>query len=229
MFDITAYAITWNEQYMLPYWHEHYSKFCKKLVIIDNESTDDTVKIAKELGIEVRTYKTDNFQDNLKMLEVKNNCWKDATTDWVIVGDVDEMWWKIDNLIKYTPNRKVFKPRGWNMVGDINENQSIFEITRGERQRPFDKCMLFSSDIEEINYSPGCHNCDPKGGRIIRDMQMRHFMFLNEEYVVQRYKRYADRMCESDKENGFGVQYLSEEQRIREGYRNQFKRAKEVH
>jgi glycosyltransferase involved in cell wall biosynthesis len=53
---IWAYAICWNEEVMLPYYLKHYEKFCEKIIIYDNMSTDNSRNIIKNHPLcEIRT------------------------------------------------------------------------------------------------------------------------------------------------------------------------------
>ena len=42
---ITLYTICYNEQEMLPYFLNHYSKMVDKIVVYDNQSTDNSRQI----------------------------------------------------------------------------------------------------------------------------------------------------------------------------------------
>ena len=90
---ITIYTIAYNEEIMLPHfikWYRERFPNCR-IVIHDNESTDDTVKIALENNCEVISFDTKNkFEDAIHM-NIKNQCWKEAKTNWVIVCDTDEL------------------------------------------------------------------------------------------------------------------------------------------
>jgi len=45
---IHAYIIAWNEEKILPFTLDYYSKFCEKIYIYDNMSTDNSDKIYKK-------------------------------------------------------------------------------------------------------------------------------------------------------------------------------------
>ena len=42
----------WNEEFMLPHFLKHYSKYADRIFIINDHSTDKTVEIARQLGIQ---------------------------------------------------------------------------------------------------------------------------------------------------------------------------------
>ena len=56
---VTLYTICYNEQEMLPYFLNHYSKMVDKIVVYDNQSTDNSRKILesfKDCELEIIDY-----------------------------------------------------------------------------------------------------------------------------------------------------------------------------
>ena len=93
---ITIYSIAYNEEILLPYFIRFYrTRFpdCN-IVIYDNCSTDSTKKIALSESCSVINFDTNNEINEYKYLEVKNHCWKQSLTDWVLVCDIDE-WFDV--------------------------------------------------------------------------------------------------------------------------------------
>ncbi len=81
---ISALAITYNEE-------EHIERFIKSLsfadeiIIVDSNSTDKTVEIAKGLNAKVFKRDFDNFSAQ------KNFALEQATHDWIVFFDLDEV------------------------------------------------------------------------------------------------------------------------------------------
>lgn len=75
------FVFTYNEEKILPFLIEWYKKRFKNLQItlIDNESTDNTVKIALENGCKIITSKTNGYSDNTIRQNLRNNIWKIAS------------------------------------------------------------------------------------------------------------------------------------------------------
>ena len=90
---ITIYTITYNEGLLIQFMIDHYRERFPgcRIVVYDNISTDDTVKIALANGCEVIPYDTGGQLQDSRYIQIKNNCWKDAKTDWVLVCDLDEL------------------------------------------------------------------------------------------------------------------------------------------
>ena len=89
---VTIYNISFNEEVILQKFIDHYKyQFPNcEIVIYDNQSTDKTKEIAIKNGCKVLEYDSNNqIRDDL-YLEIKNNCWKKASTDWVLIVDTDE-------------------------------------------------------------------------------------------------------------------------------------------
>jgi hypothetical protein len=105
----------------------------------------------------------------------------------------------------------------------------LADIKHGVRAEQYDKSILFNkSYIKEINYDPGCHTCNPKGvinyGKGL--VNLYHMIAINEQHIVDKYLRNADRMSEENKKNKWGHQYLQSEDTIRTNYKNGLQLAK---
>lgn len=224
---IEIFAICWNEEKLLPYFHKFYKdRFGEhvKFTIYDNESTDNSVKICNELGMNVISYSTNNQLSDSKYLDIKNNCWKGSTADWVICQDVDE-WLDIsynELLEEYEKGTTLINTIGYNMCNKEGV-PNFLDIKYGIRAAQYDKILCFSPKyITNISYSPGCHNCSPVGK--IKYSQkaynMLHMKFIDEQFMVDRYKAYKERMSAENLRNNWGIQYKSEEETIRRDYKN---------
>ena len=54
-------------------------------------STDNSVNIMNEYGVNVIPYDTQGKLEESAFLNIKNNSWKGSDADWVIVCDTDEL------------------------------------------------------------------------------------------------------------------------------------------
>lgn len=214
---VTIYTLTYNEEVLIPFFISHYKKNFPncKIIIYDNESTDRTVEIAKEMGCEIRTYLTGNKLSDTDYLKIKNNVWKESSTDWVIVCDCDELISLNQNELINEENNKtnIIKPIGYSIMNH-NEDFKVDELSMGFRDYGFDKCVLFNKKfIEEINYGPGCHQCNPlpKNGESIKfntnEYKLLHYKYLSPTYTVNRHKMFGDRLSEENKQRGWGIHY----------------------
>ena len=229
---INIYTITYNEQLVLPHFINWYRlRFPNsRIVVYDNYSTDNTEKIALENNCEVIKYDTNNQLSDSKYLEIKNNCWKEAKTDWVIVVDCDEFVDITENdLLELELNKKtIVKAVGYNMC-NIEGLTELADIRYGVRAEQYDKSILFNKKfIQEINYEAGCHSCNPKGvvNYSTGIFSLYHMHFINEQLLIDKYLRNASRMSEENKKNKWGHQYLQSEDIVRANYKHGLELAK---
>lgn len=220
---ISVFTITYNEEVILPHFIQHYrSRFpgCK-IHIRDNESTDNTVTIAKAYGCEVQSYYTDDTIDDSMYLSLKNGIWKHADTDWVVVVDCDE-------FLDITPAKmenapfNIIKATGYDMCGTDGNINNIFE---GIKSDGYSKICCFRRDqIKEINYEPGCHNANPvpvDGFEVkfnAEPISLFHFKWISWEYGIARMLMFGKRLSETNKKFGWGIHYSFPEATHRKYY-----------
>ncbi len=226
---IWAYAICWNERKMLPFYLKHYEKFCEKIIIYDNESSDGSRQlIQNHPKCELRTYRTNGQIQDRKYMEIKDNCWKEAKgkADYVIVGDIDEFLhhYNIHDFLKENKQRySLFKPAGFQMVSDRfpRTDKPLTEVVKkGTWHGGSSKMILFDPNrVREMNYRPGCHNAEPdkKGEKWwFRDfghephqspLKLLHYKFLGVDYVCERYHLMARRLSPENRRRGWGFHY----------------------
>jgi glycosyltransferase involved in cell wall biosynthesis len=206
---LTIYTIAYNEEIMLPFMIDWYRKRFPecKIVVYDNYSTDSTEKIALEANCEIIKFDTNNeIRDDL-YLEIKNNCWKHAKTDWVIVCDVDELLDVNEEILKKN-EYDIIQGKGFEMCG---KDETLYEINKGVYTPGYSKCICFNKiKVKEINFEPGCHICNPQpktlqiGKEIIN---LYHFKWISFDYVNSRYKLFANRNSQKNKQKGWAVHY----------------------
>jgi glycosyltransferase involved in cell wall biosynthesis len=209
---ISIYTIAYNEELLAAKFVEHYRSrfpFCS-ITVYDNCSTDETAKIFKSLDCEVLPFDTRGKINENLYLDIKNNCWKQAHTDWVLVCDVDE-WLDIDENKLTIETATLVKSYAFD----------VYEYRYEVRSPIYDKVLLFNrSKIKEINYGPGCHTIHPEGiVEYSSPYKMWHQKYISEEYIVQRHRMYAERVSDENKRNGWANHYFVAECELREKYR----------
>lgn len=229
---LTIFTITYNEELVLPHFIKWYrSRFANcKIVVYDNESSDNTEQIAMENNCEVVNYSTDNKLSDSAYLKIKNNAWKQSDTDWVMVVDCDEFVDVTENdLIELESNKKtIVSAVGFNMC-NVENLTELADIKHGVRAEQYDKSILFNKKyIKEINYEAGCHSCTPKG--LVKYSEglfnLYHMILINEQFLVDKYLRNASRMSEENKRNKWGHHYLQSEEIVRANYKHGLELAK---
>ena len=218
--NITIYTITYNEEKMLPFFLDHYSKFASKIVIYDNESTDDTIKIAKEhpLVKSIYSVKTGDSLDDSMYVKIKNSCWKVDTSDYVMLVDTDELIYHETDVINYLENTKypVYRCNGYNMISKNfpKDGESITnQIKQGVFDRFYCKPVIFNPNIiKKTNFELGIHNGSFYNGTgsvipVESELKMLHYKNLGFEYREARHKMFAKRMSDFNQRTGAGIHY----------------------
>ncbi len=203
---ITLYFINWNDSFYLPYIAKHYGKFCQKIVMYDNYSSDESRITAAKLGMDVRLFGKPNELNDQHYLDIKNHCWKEerGKANYVIVCDADEFILP-DNLIGSIPSVK-----GYNMISESLPGKSMFEIKTGVEEPLYAKQALFDpNQITETNYGPGCHGHNMQGTLTTEgSYRLLHYRMIGGvNRLIERHQEYKKRLSEFNIVNQFGYQY----------------------
>jgi hypothetical protein len=84
------------------------------------------------------------------------------------------------------------------------------------------KLNIFSPDaVEEINYSPGRHSCQPVGDIVLPDrdeLLLLHYKYLGFERTYQRHEQYGARLREADIARGLAHKWRWSRDQLREDW-----------
>lgn len=217
--SIEAYIVTWNREDIIHLTINHYKQFCSKVVIYDNFSDDRTRDIAEEMGCEVRLFGKAGELNDKHYLEIKNNCWKGSSADYVIVCDDDEI------LVGEFESAKesIIRTQGYEMFSTMVPRETWLEVNTGTENHNYSKWIAFDPKrIREINYVYGCHVANPIGDISLTEekMMLLHYRSIGgPERLIDRQRLYIDRLSQVNKNFGLGHHYLqSEDQKRREWY-----------
>ena len=239
--NITIYTITYNEEKMLPFFLDYYSTFASKIVIYDNESTDNTVEIAKKhpLVDDVYSVSTGDCLDDSMYIRIKNSCWKEDKSDYVILVDTDELIYHDNGIVEYLEKTKypVYRPTGFNMVSNkFPKVGSLIteQIKTGIPDHYYNKPVIFNPNlIEETQFELGTHNGIFINNNqhilpIQSELKMLHYKNLSFDYRIKRHKMFSKRISEFNQRTGAGVHYTWDEQTQRNDFDNCLINSKEV-
>lgn len=233
-FNIVWYVLCWNEMPILPFMIDYWKLIARKVIVYDNNSTDGTLDYLKNFDwIEVRPFPiaTNNTLDDGIHIKIKNDCWKEQKNngvDFVIVSDLDEIIWanNLNDVLQFFKKEKIaaIKPVGYDFVSQefpIHGNMLLHEQIENCFRIPiWDKCILFQPDlVEEINYSPGAHYCNPitkDGSRFIyySALFLFHFKYLSTEYLIMKRFATKGRLSENNIKNNWGFEYQYNKEQI---------------
>jgi len=235
---IHAYILAYNEEAILPFTLDYYSKFCDKITIFDNESTDNSDAIYQRYEkVSVVKWKSDDINE-LNYLYIKNNAYKisrNDDVDYVIVCDCDEFLYHpnlVDKLKEYK-QQGIDMPmvKGFEMISEefpIYDGELITKKVKEGCDNDFlNKNIVFNPE-KHIQFGIGCHtnvsiNC-VKSERA--ELLMLHYKFLSKKYVSDRYDMLEKRLSDFNKANGFGHHY--NKQNAENQFSNYFKDKKFV-
>jgi glycosyltransferase involved in cell wall biosynthesis len=229
--DITIelYVLCFNEEKMISHTLNYYSKLCSKITIIDNQSSDDSISLARKYkNIEIKHLDSGNEFIEDRLTESRNNCWKGSTADYVIVCDMDEFLYD-ENLVEkllIAKQQKIIIPMviGYNMMSDVfpsNYEKLITEqVKHGVKSSRFDKKIIFDPKrVKEISYRPGAHLSYPvffEDNVVdpLLELKLLHYKYLGRDYLYKKHEGYVNRMSEISKEKRHGYEYLEGEDHI---------------
>lgn len=222
---VEVHIATFNEEVIIPYALRHYKTFASRIVVHDGGSTDKTVQICKEAGVEVEFWNTNGEINDVLLRELKEQCWLGTTADWVIVVDADELIYfpqGAETTLRRYGNQQVpvVRTLGWEMVSDklpTTMGQIYEEIKQGgEDNRWYGKPVLFSPKrVKSIHYSAGAHECQFKlkngmqFGNPARVMVpptfLLHYHHIDSvEKIGEKYDEHQKRFSEVNRKNGWG-------------------------
>lgn len=220
---IEAFFLCFNEAKMIEHTLNYYTKFCDKITIIDNQSTDNSIALVEEKfpGVIIEELDTGGEYREDIQIKVRNNRWKNSEADFVIMADMDEFIVDPNLLGKLAEMKRqkiaVPKVTGYNMYSPTfpeDYNTLITDqVTDKYRDRDFDKRIVFSPKwIKEMNFGPGSHHCEPvykAGSQIEHDFELTllHFKYLGREYLYEKHHAYGKRMSGMNRFFRYGYVY----------------------
>ena len=226
--NINVFLVCYNEQVLLPHTIKHYKTLLPSctITICDNESTDDSVEIAKSLGCNIITWYTNNMVDDHKLRDLKNNCWKDVKDGWIIMGDMDE-WLCVteaDLQKELELGTSILNVRGVNVVGESKRaDLSDIDLHSLERVKDFPneskKLCFLRESINEVNYTHGAHWCFPKGDiqYSLKTYINKHMQCIGLQYLIDKFTSSYHRSHEMHKQ-GMAVHYTDNIHEITKRY-----------
>jgi glycosyltransferase involved in cell wall biosynthesis len=234
--EINVFLVCFNEAPLLPHTIKHYKQYLPscKITIYDNESSDNSVQIAKDLGCTVVSWNSENINDEELLLSLKNNSWKNCEKGWIIMADMDEFVCVTEDDLQREINSGVtiLNIEGYDMVGD-SETLDLSDIDLQEIKRYINnqfeskKLCFLREAITDMNYGPGSHSCDPKGTIVYsskvyinKHMSCLGLSFLKNK-LTERYKRSA-----KNREKGWSTHYTQDTVKIEEMYKYQINNCK---
>lgn len=231
---VELFTFCWDEMDVIPWVISYWRKFASHVTVFDNGSTDGSIQFLQAHGewIDVVHFETGGTINDTMLQEMKNEVWKDARgmADLVVVCDMDEVLMAPDIVKSLTTMRRVggtiCRPNWYDLVSDDYPEYMSgipLHIMRPiARHNQASKAILFDPNaIEEINYAPGAHTCNPKGdvrwfAGDIYCLHINHNLSL--EHKIERYRMMNARLSDLNKTLGHGIHYAFGEEHLRRAW-----------
>lgn len=231
--NINIFLLCYNESALLPHTIKHYkTQFPSCIITIyDNESTDNSVEVAKALGCHVILFNSNNMLDEPMLTKIRNNCWKSITDGVIIVADMDEYIYitEAELMTEINMGTTILTILGINMIGESQtvdlsdiDLQLIRRYVDDDTISPESKNLcFFRNSITEMNYGVGAHAWDPKGivKYSAKTYYNKHMAYLGIPFIINKMiKRYE--RSHSMRKIGMSIHYTDDIQKIYGDYVN---------
>lgn len=209
----------YNEEYLLPWWLEHHKKYFDHGILIDYHSTDRSVEIIKSIC------------PDWQVVTTVNDCFDARKVDQEIMQYESQVsGWKI------TLNTTEFLHGDFNILNDDDEKKqyligSLFFVSNPEvDEYPDTSIPLHCSITTALDFNLAEHNIrgtrsihnhnvvydigrhrsyGPCQQHLTNDLKIFYYGFAPyNEKVLQRKLQIQDKMPETDKSLGLGVQHI---------------------
>lgn len=140
-------AISYNEEEHIKFWIDNHRKFVDEVILVDTGSIDNTVKIAKENGIKVFTYKWEHDFSKAKNFALRC-CSIECQPDWILFMSPD-YWVSNDDMDKIREaiesdsfdaygSKLMYHHSGWFNTENVTMH--------GEKETEIGQIVLFRND-----------------------------------------------------------------------------------
>lgn len=183
---LSVVTVVWNEEKNLPKMLESVKDFADEIVIVvDEDSNDDTAKIAKKYTKQVFTHKHVGIVEPLRNFALKK-----ATGDWILLLDADEivtleLGAKIQEIVKDNNCDYVLIPRKNIIFGKwITSNHwwpdYVYRLFKKDAVR-------WDNDIHSLPFTRG------KEEKIeaLEDLALVHYNYPSVENFIEKLNRYT--------------------------------------
>lgn len=196
---IDIYTTTWNDERIIQDFIDHYKEIggCT-ITVYDNMSTDNTVQICLDNGCTVHKFDTGEKMDEFKLMNIRNNGWKQGTNPYVLIADSDEwVQYSLDQLDGWDICTTV----GYEMFGTWGTREAL---THGCKSANYCKPVLFKREsVVETNLQGGSHNAFTQFSKLgieqcPYEIPMYHTKWRDWDYGIGRQNLIAERVAQSN-------------------------------
>ncbi len=187
---ICLITICRNEETLVPYFLDHYAGWVDEIVVFDNESEDDTVKLLKACPkVRVMTFSTSKYYKEEVLTSLRNDAYRlmGLVADWFIIVDIDEFLFH-ENMREYlntcdlqgvtVPKVTAFEMYAKECPVFDGRTHLHERVKRGIANSAYDKHAIVHHSVLRMNYGYGSHDARPVGNVKISnfaDITLLHF------------------------------------------------------
>lgn len=180
---ITGNIITLNEQDNIKECIESLQSVCDEIIVVDSNSTDDTVKIAESLGAKVivQSYLGDGFQKNVVL--------KHAQYDWILSIDADE---RLDEKMIESINSVKLLDKHPESYGFSRKNYIGDRWIKHCGWYPDVCTRLYNKNFTKFRDVAGHSSVESKDVKVL-DGDIIHFSYKNYHELLHKTNRFSSR------------------------------------
>lgn len=212
--DIRVITVVRNEEYMLPFFLDHYARFASRIYLLDDHSTDLTREITCAISHYAPIVVLDfPFRRGLNESDISRayemyvrDINHGSRADWVMFPDCDELI-HADGLTDILTAARilhcpVIRCQGYTMASKTPPPPYAGVplttlLNLGVRERRYDKPIIVDPSTT-FTIGPGRHtiNIDPKLQIFTPGPKLLHYCYLGRDYIRNRINRNFDRMLD---------------------------------
>jgi glycosyltransferase involved in cell wall biosynthesis len=239
---VNVFLLCHNEEAIIRQTIEHYQRNLKDpiITILDNESTDNSANIAREMGCRIFSVQSNGIMNEFIQTEMKNGSgtWKSLEKGWVIIADMDE-WLQVTQkqlLIEECKGTTVLSVQGYNMMSDSEStllaDVDLSNITFGYRYSREDKNICFLLPfVDKMNFDCGAHNCSPTGTKIKFSETpyiLKHMAWLGLPYFLMKMEQRRQRATIMSEQYGLNKHYYQSDEHFVREFRENWEKSGQI-
>lgn len=168
---IEVISMWYNEEFLAPFFLNHYSYADNIHVVIDEDTTDKTVEIVKQFsGTSIEYFKFPALADCQLHIDKINRMYAESKADWVIFADADEFIFEA-NMHRFLANQtadivytRLFQVYRTINDKDLDPNLSVLGqrihgdpfVIKGQNAHG-SKPLMVKSGLRRFKWMPGAH------------------------------------------------------------------------
>lgn len=205
------------------------------ITIQDNLSTDGTKEMCQKYqNVKFTTFDTGGKMSENKLIELRNNSWKNSNAKFIIVCDSDELVDVFEEDLVECEKLNLWTVCKCNGVELFDYKPFEDGEFYGVQSNGYSKTVLFFKDaIKTMNFQAGSHGCSPQpnSGYIVKYSEkhynLYHTKWQNFDYGIERQNYIKNRGQSSDTPKGWNFHYSlpdsEHEKYFKNGYNNRIK------